>query len=639
MRKRFAVLCVVLSMCIPMRAETPEEFDARMARELAAKDPSAVSLWREANAARDANRHDEAARLYAQVYERVPSFVPALRRQARAEHDAGRRDAGLQLGRRAVELERSAENMSVLAAMLAEGGMATSEDLAAAKALASEAADLRLNGQYEQTVLGAVGQVTNDLEMVRLAAVRLETIAPSAVQTHVLRMTVAASDGDWSGALAALDRARAAGMPEADYRSIRAELVAAQPFYLRWWKPAVVALGAWFAGFALMLVAGALLSRIAMRAARNMDDLSAKVRRLYAIVLGVSCAFYYASLPIVIVSVLAFSGGLIYATFVLGHVPIKVVILLAVVAGVSVWSMIKSLFVRPSDDDPGARLDLAAEPKIRALLDAVAAKIGTRPVDNVYVTPSTEVAVMERGKGGQRERCLILGVAALEDLQVRPFKAILAHEYGHFSNRDTAGGAYALRVRNSLAATAVGLAQGGVATWYNPAWWFVNGFHRLFLRISEGASRLQEILADRWAVFAYGADAFESGLRHVVERGVRFDAHVGQTLQEVVDRQLPLANLYTYRPAQAAGDIAAQVEESLTRASSAYDSHPAPAERFALVHALPKRETEAEADDELPVTSLFTNFEALQCQMTAQVRENVRANYGVEIAAAAAAAT
>ena len=77
------------------------------------------------------------------------------------------------------------------------------------------------------------------------------------------------------------------------------------------------------------------------------------------------------------------------------------------------------------------------------------------------------------------------------------FKAILAHEYGHFSNRDTAGGDLARWVRASIYRMAYNLAVSGQARWYNPAWLFINGFHRGFLRITQGASRLQEILADR----------------------------------------------------------------------------------------------------------------------------------------------
>jgi len=43
-----------------------------------------------------------------------------------------------------------------------------------------------------------------------------------------------------------------------------------------------------------------------------------------------------------------------------------------------------------------------------------------------------------------------------------------------------------------------------------------DGFHPLFLRISQGASRLQEILADRRAADVYGGAAFATGLKHMV---------------------------------------------------------------------------------------------------------------------------
>ena len=56
----------------------------------------------------------------------------------------------------------------------------------------------------------------------------------------------------------------------------------------------------------------------------------------------------------------------------------------------------------------------------------------------------------------------------LEGFQLRPFKAVLAHEYGHFSNRDTAGGGLALQVRRSLGAFATTLAQAGAASVMRP---------------------------------------------------------------------------------------------------------------------------------------------------------------------------
>ncbi|HYI12326.1 MAG TPA: M48 family metalloprotease [Thermoanaerobaculia bacterium] len=642
MRKlAFVVVLLSLSALSLFAAETLQEFDARIEKELQALDPPSVGLWRRANAARATNDHTTALGLYATVHQRVPAFDHALRRLAGEQLAMGNRQLAIENLRKAVAQQRSPENISALASALLDGNPAPAES-GEAMTFAREGVQLDPDGVFENATLAQAAIATNDLETLRKTTAHLERVAPNEVAPHVYRIAVAGAEGNWDEARAALERARAAGLPPEAYAGMRANLDRAVPFYVRWWKPAAIALGAWFGGFALLLLAGAVLSRVAMRAAKetpsdlsdNATGLGNGVRRVYRSVLFLSSLFYYVSIPIVIALVIAVGGGLIYATFALGRIPVKLVIIALILVVVTIWSILKSLFIRPRDEDPGMKVDLAQQPRLRALLDEVAGRIGTRAVDNVYLTPGADVAVMERRS---KERCLILGLAALDGLALRPLKAILGHEYGHFSNRDTAGGAFALAVRNSMHATAVGLAEGGAAAWYNPAWLFVSGFNRVFLRISEGASRLQEVLADRWAVFAYGADAFETGLRHVVERGVRFDAHVNATLREVVDNQAPLANLYTYAPAKPAEDVSGTVEEALNRRTSPYDSHPTPAERFALVHALPKKGTEPESDDHEPAWALFEDPLAVQHAMTAQVRENVRMNLGVEIAAAAPA--
>jgi hypothetical protein len=248
---------------------------------------------------------------------------------------------------------------------------------------------------------------------------------------------------------------------------------------------------------------------------------------------------------------------------------------------------------------------------------------------------------MERGgmlrqlRGGA-ERCLILGVGVLEGMKIGPFRAILAHEYGHFSNRDTAGGGLALAVRRSLLTMAMNLAQHGAAAWYNPVWLFLNGFHRVFLRISQGASRLQEVLADRWAAFSYGSRAFEEGLRHVIEQSVRFEARATASLREVVESQQPLSNLYTHQPSAppAAQEVENAMREALERKPSPYDSHPSPGERITWVRALAAKGQASAADDDDPVWSLFSDREQIEARMTAEVRENVLRSHGVAIAAA-----
>lgn len=399
---------------------------------------------------------------------------------------------------------------------------------------------------------------------------------------------------------------------------------------------AAIIVSVWLGSLLLLLASGWTLSRAALRAAERIPSqptgeaqgLDARLRRLYKGVLWLSCAYYWISIPLVALAVIGVAGGLLYAIFAIGHIPLKLVVIIVVLAGVSLISIVKSLFARNRDEDPGLRMDLAEEPRLAALLREVADRIGTRPVDNVYLTPGTDLAVMERGGmrqqlGGTPERCLILGVAVLEGMMLGPFRAILAHEYGHFSNRDTAGGGLALAVRRSLLNMAHHLAVGGAAEWYNPAWLFVNGFYRVFLRISQGASRLQEVLADRWAAFTYGGRSFERGLRHVIERSIHFNAFATAALNEVIRKKEPLPNLYAYRPSKLdTASIDYQIEEALQAEASPYDSHPCPADRIRWVQAIGSGQASS-ADDESLTWSLFRDREEIERRLTGQVRQNM----------------
>ncbi|HVE70784.1 MAG TPA: tetratricopeptide repeat protein [Thermoanaerobaculia bacterium] len=208
MRKWFAVLAVVLSLCVSVVAETREEFEARLTRELAAKDPQAVAAWQQANVARDAERNDEAIRLYAQVVARVPSFVHALRRQAGCEMRAGRKQDALAHIRAAVEQERSSQNLSSLAMIIvASEGNATE-----AAAVAREAIALDPSDEWALHALAGAANSLQDLEMLREATIRLERVAAKSPQTHLLRVTVAVNEGNWDEAQAALDRAKVFGL-------------------------------------------------------------------------------------------------------------------------------------------------------------------------------------------------------------------------------------------------------------------------------------------------------------------------------------------------------------------------------------------------------------------------------------------
>jgi Zn-dependent protease with chaperone function len=634
------------------RAPRDEAFEQRISAELAAKTPEAVPLFRDANEAYDGGDGARAAELFGKVHGMAPWFTHATRRLCGAESMLGHRARALTLCGEALEQTGSAENEAAMAIVLAsrEGGqIASAPDLSAAKEHADRAAMLDRKSAFPEEARCQVALEGQDMEALRSCSKALEAVAPDAPSTFAFGVIRSLTEGDVDAARAVLTRARAHGMSAEQADALDDLIDANRPPLVRALSLLGRALGAWALLLVMMLSAGFALSRITLRtlarspagATGHPRGVEAGIRKAYRVVLWAASAYYYASIPLLVVVVLGATGGAIYGVLAAGWVAPKLFILLAIAAFGSISAIARSLFARGRDEDPGPRLDLTANPRVRALLDEVAARVGTRPVDEVFLTPFTDLAVFDRGgvlrsMRGARQRCLVLGAGILEGMTVRSFKSVLAHEYGHFQNDDTAGGGFALGVRRSLNLMALHLVRARAATAFNPAWWFVRGFGRAFLGISQGASRLQEVLADRWAAFAYGSADFERGLVHVIERGARFDAHLNATLGEVMPAKRALANLYTYMPDKPAAesDIRSAIDVALGREPSPYDSHPCPRERLALVRALASEGSPRTEEDDRDAWSLFDERPALERSMTHTVRERVRAIHGVSLPAA-----
>lgn len=611
------------------------EMDAKISREVAAESAEAGAAFERGNQRREAGDDDRAADAYAEAARLAPGSSHPLRRLCGSHARRKRMHEAMQACQRAIALADLPMNRAAYASVLLQRGGADDvrDALAqAGRAFESGGDDDFVAGVYCQTALRS-----NDLVAFERGLARLRQVDPEGLQTRYLATIGAASRGDWSEAEAELAAARAAGLPREEADRIAGLIDTAVPVHARYAR-SLQAFGAgWGITLLVLIVGGFLLSHAALRSVERLPrertgrahGTDALVRRAYKGLLWIACGFYYLSIPLVLAIVVGVGAGIGYFFLAVGHIPIKLVLIVGLFVVYTMWAILKSLFVRPRDEDPGAPVDLDAHPRLREVLHEVARKVGTRPVDRVYITPGTGVAVLERGsalarlRGRPMSRCLVLGIGALQGMRLLQLKAVLAHEYGHFQNEDTAGGGFALAVRRSLLMSAIAMAQSGVATWYNPAWWFVRGFFMLFLRISQGASRLQEVLADRWAAFSYGAAAFEGGLRHVIAASAAFDARSTAVLNEALEEKRGLTNLYRREPGKPvdASEIERTVREALTEPASPYDSHPSPAERFALVNRLvgaPEPQ-----DDGALAMDLFHDPEAIEREMTREVKGRV----------------
>lgn len=601
---------------------------------LASVAPGVVPAFRRATEAMDSGRHAEAEPLFREVLAAAPTFTPAIRRLGGLLIERGVEREGLDRLKQAVQLDRSPENLISLATGLAfrpGGKMGSIEEMHSALELAKEAAASNPDREDESYV-ALVAQLAfglNDNNSFRGAVTVLKSNHPGTMATHYFSAIAAVLDEQWEQAESEIREAERLGLPKDTVEHFLASGVHTRANGWRYARYVGYLFGVWAAGLLLLFVAGRLLSRRMLSSIERADpnvlanDAERSLRRVYRTVITCAGAYYYVSLPFVLVLVVGGVAAVVYGFVTLGRVPIKLVAILVIGALVTVFKMLQSLFIKVAAQDPGRALEEHEAPALWKLAREVADSVSTRAVDEIRITPGTDMAVYERGSAGQRRqdvarRVLILGVGLINGFQQGAFRAVLAHEYGHFSHRDTAGGDVALRVRRDMTIFAMALYEQGQAVWWNLAFQFVRLYDFLFRRISHGATRLQEVLADRMAAHVYGPAAFEDGLRHVITRSVEFEAAVNVELQTAANTRRRVHDLYALPPLPklASMDVERQIAGALSRATTEDDTHPGPSDRFRLVKGVSYK---GGRPDSTPVWDLFPARHQLTAEMTAVV--------------------
>lgn len=604
---------------------------------LSAINPDAVPLFQQATQDMDSGNVVAAKEGFEAVLNLAPGFPDAERRLSYVEAYLGNFEVALLHAQAALDADPSPYNQLALArALLNMNNPAQNQQ---ALQLAKAAAQALPEDVETQLVLVMAASANNDAALERQANAKALELDPQNPVAHYFAGIHAAQDKKWEKSEEELLLARQYGMPSETIQEALDSGIHSQARLYRIFRWSGYSLAGWLAGFALLFLLGGLLSSVTLSAVRRYGQaaemkpgsVEQAIRSLYRLVILVTSAYFYLSIPMLLLLIAGLAAAIIYLFFAIGNIPIRLVAFVGISALYTLYIVIRSLFIRIKQEDPGRPLARSEEPWVWKLAEEVASKVGTRPVDAIYITPGPEIAVTERGGlfkklRGQGQRCLILGLGALNGMSQGQLRAILAHEYGHFSNQDTAGGNFARQVLISVRNMGIGLALNGLAAWYNPAWWFVNGFHRLFLRITLGASRLQEILADRYAALAYGAKNFIEGLKHVIHQSVLFNFQVNHEIQGALEQNTPLQNLYKLpepQGSEAQNQFGDQLNEALNKPTGAYDSHPSLHDREELVEKVPGASLEYRWEDQEPVWNLLQNAESLQNEMTGLVQGNV----------------
>ena len=176
-------------------------------------------------------------------------------------------------------------------------------------------------------------------------------------------------------------------------------------------------------------------------------------------------------------------------------------------AGAILWAILP----RPDRfEAPGPALREQDHPRLFGALRSVARATEQEMPAEVFLVPQLNAWVAQRGgiMGFGSRRVMGLGLPLMEALTVQQFRAVLAHEFGHYYGGDTRLGPWVYKTRAAIERTLRGVHRHS-ALLAKPFQWYGN----LFLRITHAVSRRQEFSADALAARTVGARPLSDGLR------------------------------------------------------------------------------------------------------------------------------
>lgn len=312
---------------------------------------------------------------------------------------------------------------------------------------------------------------------------------------------------------------------------------------------------------------------------------------------------------------LVIAGGLLYLSYMCfawgrsGILLVKVALPCIAIGGAILWSIIPRL---DRFSPPGPCLSKEKHPKLFHHINEIAQMINQTPPKEVYLIADTNAWVAERGgvMGIGSRRVMGIGLPLLQALSVSEFRAVLAHEFGHYYGGDTKLSPWIYKTRTAISRTLQSLEQGLIHIIFQL-------FGKLFLRITHAISRYQEYVADEVAARIESSQALASGLRKSYAAGLAYNAYWQNEFVPALNAGYlpPYAKGFEYfmQKEGIQNAIAVSVEEELAvTGSSSYDTHPRLSERL---NALEHYWSNKAMGDAIPAISLLEDISDLEKEL------------------------
>lgn len=294
---------------------------------------------------------------------------------------------------------------------------------------------------------------------------------------------------------------------------------------------------------------------------------------------------------------------------------IKILLIGLGVTAAIVIALFKSLRT-PRFEPYGLQLTRESAPGLWALTEDTAARVGTRVPDEIWVIPEINAAVVERTKllgliGGRRY--MMVGLPLLAAFSTDQFRAVIAHELGHYSHAHTKLGALAYRGHIAIGHM---LAQFAERT-FNPLTWIFRGYAVIYGLAQSAVSRSQEFEADRVAGRIAGRVAMQSALTELVVLDRAWDFYLDAYVAMGMDSGMAPKAIYRGFASllAARADDLGELREGLPEPKrSLWDSHPPTPVRVAALADAPEL---GEVTDPRPARELLPDFALVEDRVEA----------------------
>jgi Zn-dependent protease with chaperone function len=309
---------------------------------------------------------------------------------------------------------------------------------------------------------------------------------------------------------------------------------------------------------------------------------------------------------------LGLAAGLLWIPYAeltyLGRVHLKITLFCVVGALAIAWAVLP----RPDRfEPPGPRVTASREPQLFAVLEEIAAPAGQALPSEVYLVNDVNAFVTQRGgvMGIGSRRVMGLGLPLMQSVTVQEFKAILAHEFGHYHAGDVSLGPWIHKTRAAIGRTIQQLSDNVLQKVFV-------AYGNLFLRVTHAVSRRQEFVADEVAARVAGAGAMISGLRKVHAAAFGFHQYWQSEVAPLLSAgHLPPVSqgfsLFMSRASVVSVLQAVVTREEAQGQTGPYDTHPSLRDRIAALALQPP----GDPGDARPASSLLSSVQAWERQV------------------------